>query len=52
MYQLTAKGERELAVWAEALERQHRLMSSHVRRFRGAVSESQPPEDASGPDRT
>ena len=51
VYQLTAKGERELAVWADALERQHRLMSNHVRRFRGAVSESQPPGDASDPDR-
>ena len=51
VYQLTAKGERELAVWADALERQHRLMSNHVRRFRGAVSESQLPEDSSDPDR-
>src|SRR5467141_612853 len=51
VYRLTAKGERELAVWAEALERQHELMSNHMQRFRGAVSESQPPGDASDPDR-
>src|SRR6266516_5711654 len=50
VYQLTAKGERELAVWADALKRQHQLMSSHVRRFRGAASESQPPGDGSDPD--
>ena len=51
MYQLTAKGERELAVWTEALERQQRLMLKHVRRFRGAVSESQSQGDASDTDR-
>ena len=50
VYQLTAKGERELAVWADALERQHKLMANHVRRFRGAMSGRQPPGDASDPD--
>jgi len=51
VYRLTAKGERELAVWADALEQQHRLMSNHMQRFRGAVSENQPPGDTSDPDR-
>ncbi len=51
VYQLTAKGERELVVWTDALERQHQLMSNHMQRFRGAVLESQPPGDASDPDR-
>jgi hypothetical protein len=50
VYQLTAKGERELAVWVDVLERQQKLMSNHMQRFRGAVSESQPPGDASDPD--
>lgn len=49
VYQLTPKGERELAVLADALERQHRLMSTHVRRFQEAGSESQP-ADASDTD--
>jgi|SRR2546421_696862 len=50
VYQLTAKGERELAVCIDALERQQQLMSNHMKRFRGAVSESQPPGDGSDPD--
>lgn len=50
VYQLTAKGERELAVLADALERQHRLMSSHVRRFQKVPSESQALADASDTD--
>src|SRR6266849_6252958 len=50
VYQLTAKGERELAVLADALERQHQLMSSHVRRFQKAASESPPLADAADTD--
>ena len=50
VYQLTAKGERELAVCIDALERQHRLMSDHMERFRGAVPENEPPGDGSDSD--
>lgn len=52
VYQLTPKGEKELAVLADTLERQHRAMTTYVRRFRGAVSEIPQPGEASGPDRT
>jgi poly-beta-hydroxybutyrate-responsive repressor len=37
VYELTPKGEEELAAWGAALRRQHALMSSYLRRFRGAV---------------
>lgn len=46
VYQLTPEGERELVVLADALERQHQLMSTHVRRFKEASLESQQPEGA------